>query len=60
MNISIPRAESSDMTPLAATETGRLRGTRTIPEIGGACGRKTAWVEEHEAITKPTDEETFE
>ena len=35
VNISIPGAESGDMTPLAATETGRLRGTWTIPEIGG-------------------------
>ena len=26
------------MTPLAATETGRLRGTWTIPEIWGPAG----------------------
>ena len=35
VNISVPGAESSDMTPLAATETGGLQGTWTIPEIGG-------------------------
>ena len=38
MNISVPGTESSDMTPLAATETGGLRGTWTISEIGGPEG----------------------
>ena len=35
VNISVRGAESSDMTPLATTETGRLQGTWMIPEIGG-------------------------